>query len=1416
MHDVSAQNIRIITAIDGFRHNHECNNDAIIFAQQKPDPRYRVWVGYNSSNFSQYTNGPGIYSGCNSQSTYGRDEATCTHWNPGIITGPILTGNATTLNVEMESWEEDDCGSQCTSDGCTFNSDDVRCSRKSIGDINLMLQAPCIDKVFTGGFASSNFLSMTNRCGEGDGGNYGINKLNVKWEFAVAPTINKQPDHLDYGGSDREVCTEFPMTLSVISNAKYSWTLARWVKWQRSTNGTTWTDIAGTVNSTAYTTQTSFDYTFTPTTSGTYYYRAVLSSNCTRIFNTQTVNSNRVRVVVRDRNTHPFCTAPKCNVAYVDPTITSDAGTTGTPANPHKYISTAVNSGVLYVRVAQGVGTDPNIVNLVNSIVIEGGYERSGTYGERWAKSSSSLNRTIITFGGSESVAGVRHIVAFKSDNKVAWTVKDLDIKTVNAPNLYDANNRGMSNYGFWIYRSGFYTMSRLNITVGNGSEGRSGSPGTSGNGLAGGNGGNGGASTYWDENGAAGLNGAGGSGNNAAANTSNSGARGVAGTGGASTPKDCCYNITCCVSSGACKNNSGYNGLSGGRGGNGGSWAVGNKPTPANPTSGSYYIPAAQANSGGSGGGGGGGGGGGSAAAGTCACVNRVSSAGPRGGNGGAGGQGGSGAYSGGGSFGIWKYNTTIVTEVDINIVLGNVGSGGYGGSGGSGASGLFGQSRTNNGGACTTSSGSSGNGGRGGDGGRGRDGANGYRAAMVSDGIVTSTLTSTIPFPSKLIIDNFSNRNNVSGIICKNSEIDLVKLTSSNLGSLPAGLSFVNNRTNTTTSYTSTSSQSKVTTNASNVFYDINLGVNLLKNFLYVADVNRTLPAISFFPVSKEICKGSSILIGKTNSYDVSNIQEYEYVVFQDGSDALTPYASGTYNSTSSSYNTPVFNTPGRYRVRYRERHQCCGWSRPVYDYFDVLGGEPNAPSAVSVSAPKCYGNTDNFVLYVTAVKANSTDSWELFDTDPSFGNPAPIQTSTVNFPNFAVFPTQTTTYYIRGINKCGDVSATISAIAVISGGPFSTGTIASVTSSRTCLVNDNNWHYFRNAEGQIIAGINSHGEDLGNVTIKVHVNPIPQIHGDGGIGYAACINHPELSMRRWYEITPQKQPMLTQSSVKLYFTTEDYVNYTSGISTHKLVHPAPSYDPCYGTTSSKYDLAVSINEVVDLLVTSATSATGILDDNEEPVVEYLVTTMPQNTYRFHTSGGFGEPLPIELLSFTGYNKERVNVLNWSTASEMNTEYFAIERSSNGKVWTEIGSVSANGFSKIPIHYEYVDNFPLNGHNYYRLKVIDFDNTYEFSQIINISIDSHEEKVSGILAVYPNPSSGIFYIVINSTSSYVGKLEVINIHGQSMAAFEKAIVKGENVTKLDLKLLPAGTYILVSTDDKGNRTESKIVKID
>lgn len=113
---------------------------------------------------------------------------------------------------------------------------------------------------------------------------------------------------------------------------------------------------------------------------------------------------------------------------------------------------------------------------------------------------------------------------------------------------------------------------------------------------------------------------------------------------------------------------------------------------------------------------------------------------------------------------------------------------------------------------------------------------------------------------------------------------------------------------------------------------------------------------------------------------------------------------------------------------------------------------------------------------------------------------------------------------------------------------------------------------------------------------------------------------------------------------------------------------------------------------------------------------------------------------PLPVDFLYFKGKTEHNYHVLDWATATETNNKKFEIERSSDGNYFEKIGEMAGEGNSRFVKNYQFIDEAPLKGINYYRLKQIDFDGNYEYSNSISLLYSQFgTEEITAIF--YPNP---------------------------------------------------------------------------
>ena len=106
----------------------------------------------------------------------------------------------------------------------------------------------------------------------------------------------------------------------------------------------------------------------------------------------------------------------------------------------------------------------------------------------------------------------------------------------------------------------------------------------------------------------------------------------------------------------------------------------------------------------------------------------------------------------------------------------------------------------------------------------------------------------------------------------------------------------------------------------------------------------------------------------------------------------------------------------------------------------------------------------------------------------------------------------------------------------------------------------------------------------------------------------------------------------------------------------------------------------------------------------------------------------------LPVELLSFSAERNNRYVDLSWITATEINNDYFTVERSLDGINFTVIGSMPGSGNSSIILNYKLIDSSPIeNEISYYRLKQTDFDGAYSYSDIVSVKPLNESREVIG-----------------------------------------------------------------------------------
>lgn len=216
--------------------------------------------------------------------------------------------------------------------------------------------------------------------------------------------------------------------------------------------------------------------------------------------------------------------------------------------------------------------------------------------------------------------------------------------------------------------------------------------------------------------------------------------------------------------------------------------------------------------------------------------------------------------------------------------------------------------------------------------------------------------------------------------------------------------------------------------------------------------------------------------------------------------------------------------------------------------------------------------------------------------------------------------------------------------------------------------------------------------------------------------------------------------------------------------------------------------------VNGAINLLINSLLEGRG------------LSRTGAINTYTM-TATLSSPPLPITLLYFNGLNEHSYNSFSWSTATEINNDYFTLEKATDAVNFRAVVKTNGAGNSNAPLIYSIIDYYPTEGLSYYRLKQTDFNGGYTYSKLVAIDVPS---QLSGSFNIYPNPFSTSATIFTNDVSQLKNvELRIYNNLG------EKVMVKIITApsTTFDTKDFLSGIYFYQLTDNHKIIQSGKLV---
>jgi hypothetical protein len=182
----------------------------------------------------------------------------------------------------------------------------------------------------------------------------------------------------------------------------------------------------------------------------------------------------------------------------------------------------------------------------------------------------------------------------------------------------------------------------------------------------------------------------------------------------------------------------------------------------------------------------------------------------------------------------------------------------------------------------------------------------------------------------------------------------------------------------------------------------------------------------------------------------------------------------------------------------------------------------------------------------------------------------------------------------------------------------------------------------------------------------------------------------------------------------------------------------------------------------------------------------------------------------LPVTLTELSGHYdiQKGATLLQWRTLQEYNSKNFMVETSVDGRTWNNIGAVAAAGNSNSIRYYSFTDMHPAKGTNYYRLRMIDMDNSFQYSNIITVGNSN-----TAVYVLYPNPAGSIIYITTNSSTVQRVQLSLLDNAGKVVRE-QQGVVQNRLSLPVHLNGVAKGIYFLNINDGVKNSVQQLIVQ--
>lgn len=526
-------------------------------------------------------------------------------------------------------------------------------------------------------------------------------------------------------------------------------------------------------------------------------------------------------------------------------------------------------------------------------------------------------------------------------------------------------------------------------------------------------------------------------------------------------------------------------------------------------------------------------------------------------------------------------------------------------------------------------------------------------------------------------------------------------------------------------------------------------------------VATINA-MPTITTQPANTSFCTGTSLDLSIVS--DATTFQWLKEGVAIVGETSATLSIATASASDAGNYSVALGNAAG------------CVDTSDIAVATALLNATITATSSDNTSC-----TTPDGSITITAPEFVDGDMYELFYNSSSHGVKT-VASGAIVITGLDAGTVNNITL-VNGSCFSNNITATI-----VGGTAAGAGSPTPVTSSNTgTQLSGSNVSYF-DASCNIIASVNATGGDLGAVSAEAVVEA------------SAGVINGQPYLQRHFEITAANAGV--PAAVTVYMLQSEIDNYNTNNDTFPDIDAALSNlkITAYHNAAMSGGDGPDGHDTADAeLITPTTATFNAAADRWE--VTFATTGF--SGFYVHTSPT-NAPLSIEMGNAHAYNEGNVNIVKWNSLDESSASHFDVQRSTDARTFSNIGSEAANGQAS---DYIFTDKAPFKGVNHYRIVMLDVNGKAIYSNTVSVNTNTGNQFA---INAFPNPTQNNVTLSVVGTKGIDAKVFVTDVTGK--VVYQSMDVLTTQIT-IPMETLPQGVYIIKYTDSE-NTSSVKVTK--